>query len=95
MDLKTAKILTIASMILSVACAFIGIVGYSGAEPGRMYFAIAAFALMALAMLCLFAFCRCPWCGKRLTSGLMQLKVCPRCNRDLETGLRAKGKKKR
>lgn len=95
MDLKTAKTLTIASMILSVVCAFVGLVGYSGAEQGRIYFAVAAFALMALALICLFGFCRCPWCGKSLSSGLMKLKVCPHCNRDLETGLRAKGKKKR
>ena len=51
--------------------------------------------LMVLSLICLFAFCRCPWCGKRITSGLMQIKVCPHCNRNLETGLRAKGKKKR
>lgn len=95
MDLKTAKMLTVLSMVLSIICAFIGLVGYAGAEQGRMYFAVAALALMALAVLCLFAFCRCPWCGKRLSSGLMKLKICPHCNRDLETGLRAKGKKKR
>lgn len=95
MDLKTAKTLTLVSMIMSVICAFIGLVGYSSVEQGRVYFAVAAIVLMALSLLCLFAFCRCPWCGHRLSSGLMKLKVCPHCNRDLETGLRVKSKKKR
>ena len=95
MDLKTAKTLTIVSMVLSVACAVIGLVGYSPENPARTYLAVVAFALMALALIFLLVFCRCPWCGKRISSGLMKLKVCPHCNRDLETGLRAKGKKKR
>ena len=95
MELKTAKTLTMLSIVMSVICALIGLIGYGPENPARTYFAVAASLLMVLSLICLFAFCRCPWCGKRITSGLMQIKVCPHCNRNLETGLRAKGKKKR
>ena len=95
MELKTAKTLTMLSIVMSVICALIGLIGYGPENPARTYFAVAAILLMVLSLICLFAFCRCPWCGKRITSGLMQIKVCPHFNRNLETGLRAKGKKKR
>ena len=95
MELKTAKTLTMLSIVMSVICALIGLIGYGPENPARTYFAVAAILLMVMSLICLFAFCRCPWCGKRITSGLMQIKVCPHCNRNLETGLRAKGKKKR
>ena len=95
MELKTAKTLTMLSIVMSVICALIGLIGYGPENPARTYFAVAAILLRVLSLICLFAFCRCPWCGKRITSGLMQIKVCPHCNRNLETGLRAKGKKKR
>ena len=95
MELKTAKTLTMLSIVMSVICALIGLIGYGPENPARTYFAVAAILLMVLSLICLFAFCRCPWCGKRITSGLMQIKVCTHCNRNLETGLRAKGKKKR
>ena len=95
MELKTAKTLTMLSIVMSVICALIGLIGYGPENPARTYFAVAAILLMVQSLICLFVFCRCPWCGKRITSGLMQIKVCPHCNRNLETGLRAKGKKKR
>ena len=30
--------------------------------------------------------CRCPHCGKRIISGVLVLKVCPKCKRILTTG---------
>lgn len=90
MELKTGKILTVGSMVLSIAFAFIALVGYEETDPLRMYFGGAAMLLMVLALVFLFTLCRCPWCGHRLTQGMLTLKVCPNCKRDLETGLKEK-----
>lgn len=38
-------------------------------------------------------FCICPHCGKRIVSGVLVLKVCPRCKHSLITGQKVKKNK--
>lgn len=94
MNLKTAKHMTVVCMVLSVVCALVALLGYSEASTARAYLTMAAFLFMVISLVVLYGFCRCPWCGKRLSSGVLRMKVCPHCNRDLETGLRARNRKK-
>ena len=48
MELKTAKTLTMLSIVMSVICALIGLIGYGPENPARTYFAVAAILLMVL-----------------------------------------------
>ena len=79
MELKTAKTLTMLSIVMSVICALIGLIGYGPENPARTYFAVAAILLMVLSLICLFAFCRCPWCGKRITRARKSAKGLKLC----------------
>ena len=95
MHIKTARKLAMACMIVSVICALFGLVFV---EPGTIlsvYVTFGAFGLMVVAMILIFGVCRCPWCGKRITSGLMKAEYCPHCKKDFDTGLKyKKGKRK-
>ena len=39
------------------------------------------------------ALCVCPHCGKRIVSGVLVLRVCPKCKHDLLTGAKVKNKR--
>ena len=65
------------------------------------------YSLVQVALMCLtvvlfvtclaliFKYCRCPNCGKVIFLGVMALKSCPRCHRNLVTGKKMKtGKSK-
>ena len=95
MHIKTARQLVKWGMIISATAAVAGLIFF---EPGTrisLYVTYSAFGLMVLSMILLFGFCRCPWCNQRITSGLMKVQVCPHCKRDLDTGLKPKGKARR
>ncbi len=92
MKFDSAKRLVGILMGLSVASCVIGLAAF---EQGSREMATAA--LMAVVMLFLsvcvaFKWCRCPWCGQTIFRGLFSKKVCPACNRDLNTGKKIKGK---
>ena len=94
LNFNTARKLVMTFMIASVVLAVIGMVFVRPGTVASMYVVLFALILMIMALLVLFGACRCPWCGKRITSGLMKVEVCPHCKRDIETGKKRKGKKK-
>lgn len=38
-------------------------------------------------------YCKCPYCGKHIYLGLFKIEYCPKCRRNLETGIKKKGKR--
>ncbi len=94
LNFKTARRLVMVFMIASLICALGGMIFIRPGTQASVYVVLLALILMLLALLFLFAFCRCPWCGKRITSGMMKVEVCPHCKRDIDTGIKRKGKKK-
>ena len=94
MHIKTARRLVMWTMILSVICAVIGLLFFEPGTTGSVYITFGAFGLMLVSIVVLFTLCRCPWCGKRITNGLMKAEYCPHCKRDFDTGLKVKKKKK-
>jgi len=93
LNFKTARRLVMIFMIASLVCALIGVVLVRPGTEASIYIVILSLVLMLLALVILFGLCRCPWCGKRIVSGLMKVEICPHCKRDLETGMKAKGSK--
>ena len=53
------------------------------------------FVLFATALVCIFKYCRCPNCGKVIFFGVLAVKSCPRCHRNLVTGKKMKTGKSR
>ena len=47
---------------------------------------IAAFFYFIAMIVTAAQLCRCPHCGKRIISGVLVVKVCPKCKRSLTTG---------
>lgn len=46
----------------------------------------ATFGLIVATIVVMYKYCRCPYCGKRIMMGVLQIKACPRCRRSLTTG---------
>ena len=51
---------------------------------------IGAFACLAAALFVVYKYCRCPYCGKRIFGGVLAVKSCPKCRRNLITGKKVK-----
>ena len=47
-------------------------------------------AIFVGTIICVYQFCRCPYCGKHIMLGVLAVKDCPRCRRNLATGKKIK-----
>ncbi len=59
---------------------------------------VCTFIALGCIVLCLFVAItcvKCPYCGTRIFRNLLVVKVCPHCKRDLVSGTKVKGSKKR
>lgn len=84
MKLGTAKILSMASLLLGLA---VGLLGHFALEEGTSTYLlveIITVLLFAAGLLIVVLWCRCPHCGRRLFYKMFQLKVCPGCKRRLD-----------
>lgn len=46
--------------------------------------------LMATTVVAMYKYCRCPYCGKRIMMGVLTVKACPSCHRNLVSGKKVK-----
>ena len=46
--------------------------------------------LMIATLVIMYKYCRCPYCGKHILMGVLTVKACPACRRNLESGKKAK-----
>ncbi len=51
---------------------------------------LSAFVLIGVILAVIYKFCRCPYCGKRIFGGVLVVKSCPKCRRNLTTGKKVK-----
>ncbi len=85
---ELAKKLAIVTAVFAAA-SFIA----SGADSSMQLLLLAVtFALLIITLYVIIKYCRCPYCGKHILLGVLKVKICPACRRNLETG--KKGKKK-
>ena len=85
---ELAKKLAIATVI-SGAASFIA----DGADSAIQFWLLAfTLVLCAATVYIIVRYCRCPYCGKHILVGVLKVKVCPACRRNLETGKKAKKK---
>ena len=90
-NFKTSRRLVVIFMVASLICALGDMIFLRPGTQASVYLMLLALILMLLSLLFLVAFCRCPWCGKRIALGVMKVEVCPHCKRDLDTGLKVRG----
>ena len=95
LNFKTARRLVMLFMVVSLVSALVGMVFIRPGTQISIYVAVISLISMVLALVILFGLCRCPWCGKRITTGLMKVEICPHCRRDIDTGVKVKGKRKK
>ena len=93
MKFETARRLTMVLTVLAFAAIILGYILYPEGDAMRDTMILTGGGIVAAAVLIIAAFCRCPYCGKVLISGLFVLKVCPKCSRNLATGEKVKGKR--
>ena len=79
----------------AIAFCVAGLLINSTSETMAMYAVIAAVLLIAVALFFVAVCLKCPYCGKHIIVKCLTVKSCPHCNRNLETGIKAKGKKRR
>lgn len=92
MKFNTAKKLVIAFLVGAlVFCVLALALG----EETATTFMVGAVLLLIIALFVAFTGLKCPYCGERIIRNVLKLNHCPHCGRNLETGLRSKGKKRR
>ncbi len=93
MHIKTARKLLMVFMIVAVVGALIGLIFLEPGTPLSVYVTMGSFGCMVISMILLFGYCKCPWCGKRITANLMKAEYCPYCKKDFDTGLKHRGRR--
>ena len=83
---KIGKYLTAAAVVLIVSAFLLKNQG----SIIQSVLLIAAAAAMVSAVVVIYKFCRCPYCGKHIFFGVMNVKVCPACRRNLSNGKKTK-----
>ena len=83
--------LIVCACVLSIAGAMFTVEG----DPVQVTIVIAALLLIAAAAVFAVLFCRCPNCGKLILIGMVKTRVCPSCHRNINTGAKVKGNKRR
>jgi uncharacterized protein with PIN domain len=95
MKFETARRVTGLLIVMAVASIVLAYALFLEGDPMRDRMISVGAIFTALTAANVYFFCRCPYCGKVLFANLFRMKVCPKCNRDLATGSKMKGKKKR
>lgn len=90
MNLETVKNLMRTVIALCIVSSVIGILSTGTALAG--YTVMFSFAMLALFIFLYYFCCKCPYCGKRIGTGILRATHCPHCRRDLVSGKRKKGK---
>lgn len=92
MNFEKAKNAVKACIAGSVICCAADLLFVPEGSNMAAYLLLGSIIFAVLSIILIFNFCKCPYCGKRITVGLFAVKECPSCRRDLATGQRRKGK---
>ena len=77
-------------LILIIVLAFASVLLVPKGSTAQLILVIAAFAIVAVLLAVIYKYCRCPYCGKRIFAGVLAVKSCPNCRRNLITGKKVK-----
>ncbi len=83
---KQAKYCIAAAVILGLVTVFLA----PANSMTQTLMLILTVAAMVSCVVIIYKNCRCPYCGKHIMMGVLRVKVCPACNRNLENGKKTK-----
>lgn len=90
---KARNLVTFMLVMCIVSCVGSIIANDTSVETASLFGLLSAFFFF-LAFVVVALFCKCPNCGKHIYLGLFKAEYCPKCNRHLITGEKARGKKR-
>lgn len=92
MNFQKAKNAVKTLLIASVLACVVSFIFSDNGTPVSAYAIIIALGLLVMSFIVAYNFCKCPYCGKHILIGMLTVKDCPKCHRNLITGERKKGK---
>ena len=78
------------SVICAVACCAVSLLFFQPGSIPQIITLVLSFALIVATIVIMCVYCRCPYCGKRIIMGVLTVKSCPSCHRNLESGKKVK-----
>ena len=92
--MKFDKARDLVKLLMALCVALMLISLFSGGNPNlaAMTALISLISLIS-SFIVIGLFCKCPYCGKHIYLGLLKATHCPKCRRDLITGVKKKGKR--
>ncbi len=85
-DFERGRRIVLVFVILAVVFGVAALLFTNENSSEQKILVTAAFLCLVAVLICARIFCRCPHCGKAIVSGVLVLKVCPKCKRSLITG---------
>ena len=89
-DFERGRKIVLVLLILAIAFGIIALVFCAENSGQQMAYILAAFVCIVGIVITSVLLCRCPHCGKRILTGVLVVKVCPKCKRSLTTGKKVK-----
>ena len=80
-------------VVLAIVMGVIALFFTQTDSPEQKFLVLGAFACVLAVIVVARFMCVCPHCGKRVVSGVLVLKVCPKCKHNLFTGQKVKTKR--
>ena len=94
MKFETARKIVKFTLILSIVFCVLGLITQSTPTVSSGC-VVVAIICMALTVFFAVTSLKCPYCNTRIFRNCLVVKVCPYCHRDLATGAKVKGKKRK
>lgn len=78
------------SVICAVIVCIVNIFFFPAGSAAQLVGLGVSLILMVATVVIMYKYCRCPYCGKRIMTGVLTVKVCPSCRRSLASGKKVK-----
>ena len=80
-------------VLFSVIFAVGSLIIFPSGSTEQLILLIASIICFVSTIVVIVKFCRCPYCGKVIFTGVLTVTNCPSCKRNLKTGKKSKSKK--
>ncbi len=78
------------AVICATVCCAASLFFFQSGSIAQIIALAMSFVLIIATIVIMYMYCRCPYCGKHIMMGVLSVKSCPACHRNLETGKKVK-----
>ncbi len=93
-DFERGRTYSVVLIAMTIALSVISLMFTKSGTTESMALTISALLCAIAAVVVVVKFCRCPYCGKRVITGVLVVETCPKCRRSLTTGDKVRKRKK-